>query len=98
MSERLALKRLAAGVIGTLALGGLAVTGVTAAQAVSAGQRGARAPAVVSGQARFEVLSPTLIRTEFAADGRFTDAATFNVGGAPGSPRPGSAAAPRRAG
>ena len=32
-----------------------------------------------SGDARFEVLSPTLIRTEYAGDGRFTDAATFNA-------------------
>jgi hypothetical protein len=37
--------------------------------------------AVVSGNARFEVLSPTLIRTEYAADGKFSDAATFNVVG-----------------
>src|SRR6186997_3229524 len=36
---------------------------------------------VISGNARFEVLSPTLIRTEYAPDGKFTDAATFNVVG-----------------
>ncbi|WP_436535965.1 TIM-barrel domain-containing protein [Actinoplanes sp. HUAS TT8] len=34
---------------------------------------------VVSGNARFQVLSPTLIRTEYSADGRFTDAGTFTV-------------------
>jgi hypothetical protein len=34
---------------------------------------------VTSGQARFQVLSPTLIRTEYANDSRFVDAATFNV-------------------
>ena len=34
---------------------------------------------VVSGHARFEVLSPTLIRMEYAGDDRFTDAATFNA-------------------
>ena len=34
---------------------------------------------VTSGEARFQVLSPTLIRTEFAGDSSFTDAATFNV-------------------
>jgi len=34
---------------------------------------------VVSGNARFEVLSPTLIRTEYAQDGDLTDASTFNV-------------------
>ncbi|WP_432837538.1 TIM-barrel domain-containing protein [Dactylosporangium sp. CA-092794] len=37
--------------------------------------------AVVSGKARFEVLSPTLIRTEYAGDSRFVDAATFNAVG-----------------
>ncbi len=40
---------------------------------------GARARAVVSGNARFEVLSPTLIRTEYAGDARFVDAGTFNA-------------------
>src|SRR4051812_34454570 len=34
--------------------------------------------AVTSGHARFEVLSPTLIRMEYAGDDKFTDAATFN--------------------
>jgi hypothetical protein len=34
---------------------------------------------VRDGSARFEVLTPTLIRLEYAADGRFEDAATFNV-------------------
>ena len=37
--------------------------------------------AVRSGDARFEVLSPTLIRMEYAGDGKFTDAATFNAVG-----------------
>lgn len=41
----------------------------------------AAARTVVSGQARFEVLSPTLIRTEYAGDSRFTDGSTFNVVG-----------------
>ncbi len=45
-------------------------------------RRGPRGPrTVVSGQARFEVLSPTLIRTEYAGDSRFTDGSTFNVVG-----------------
>jgi hypothetical protein len=35
--------------------------------------------AVVSGHARFEVLSPTLIRMEYAGDDRFADEATFNA-------------------
>src|ERR1700748_3526698 len=34
---------------------------------------------VISGHARFEVLSPTLIRMEYAGDDKFTDAATFNA-------------------
>ncbi|MFF5288905.1 TIM-barrel domain-containing protein [Paractinoplanes globisporus] len=42
-------------------------------------RRAATDSAVISGDARFEVLSPTLIRTEYAAGGHFTDAATFNV-------------------
>ncbi|RZU50742.1 uncharacterized protein DUF5110 [Krasilnikovia cinnamomea] len=37
------------------------------------------ASVVISGQARFEVLSPTLIRTEYSGDSRFVDATTFNV-------------------
>src|SRR4051812_3468805 len=44
--------------------------------------------AVISGNARFEVLSPTLIRTEYAPDGKFTDAATFNVVGRDKFPPP----------
>jgi hypothetical protein len=35
--------------------------------------------AVVNGHARFEVLSPTLIRMEYAGDDEFTDQATFNA-------------------
>src|SRR3954452_21091312 len=38
-----------------------------------------RPHAVISGHARFEVLSPTLIRMEYAGDDQFTDAATFNA-------------------
>jgi hypothetical protein len=39
----------------------------------------ADAQSVRSGDARFEVLSPTLIRMEYAGDGKFIDAATFNA-------------------
>ncbi|SEL43962.1 protein of unknown function [Stigmatella aurantiaca] len=39
---------------------------------------------VISGNARFEVLSPTLIRTEYAGDARFFDAPTFNAIGRDG--------------
>ncbi|MEW2521326.1 TIM-barrel domain-containing protein [Actinacidiphila alni] len=45
------------------------------------------APVVVSGDARFEVLSPTLIRTEYAGDAAFLDAATFNAVGRDGFTR-----------
>jgi len=34
---------------------------------------------VLDGPARFEVLTPTLVRMEYAADGHFEDGATFNV-------------------
>ncbi|MDX6264238.1 MAG: hypothetical protein QOH84_5926, partial [Kribbellaceae bacterium] len=36
---------------------------------------------VVAGNARFQVLSPTLIRTEYAGDGKFQDSPTFNAVG-----------------
>jgi Glycosyl hydrolases family 31/Ricin-type beta-trefoil lectin domain/Domain of unknown function (DUF5110)/Carbohydrate binding module (family 35) len=34
---------------------------------------------VTDGSARFEVLTPTLVRLEYAGDGAFTDATTFNA-------------------
>src|ERR1044071_8485142 len=34
---------------------------------------------VVSGQARFQILSPTLVRSEFAGDRSFENQATYNV-------------------
>ncbi|MFF7196010.1 hypothetical protein ACFZAM_20225 [Streptomyces sp. NPDC008079] len=43
-----------------------------------------RTDAVVSGDARFEVLSPTLIRTAYAGDTAFLDAPTFNAVGRDG--------------
>ncbi|MGW4488721.1 TIM-barrel domain-containing protein [Amycolatopsis sp. NPDC004368] len=61
---------------------------------VSAGASAGAAPAsglaaqtVTAGQARFEVLSPTLIRTEYAGDSAFVDAGTFNVTGRGGFAR-----------
>src|SRR4051794_18665286 len=60
----------------TVLLAGVALTPASPALA------GRHAPATVrSGDARFEVLSPTLIRTEYAQDGRFVDKGTFNVVG-----------------
>src|SRR3954470_3581647 len=40
---------------------------------------GAATTAVVDGSARFQVLTPTLIRMEYAGDGAFQDATTFNA-------------------
>ncbi|GLY28661.1 TIM-barrel domain-containing protein [Kineosporia sp. NBRC 101731] len=69
-----------------LALGLTAVllAPVPSAQAAQTAQAAERAPdrsVVTSGSARFQVLSPTLIRTEFAGDAKFVDAGTFNVVG-----------------
>jgi len=49
------------------------------APSMASPKTGATRSSVTSGQARFEVLSPTLIRTEFAGDSKFVDAATFNA-------------------
>ncbi|TDW24486.1 carbohydrate binding protein with CBM6 domain [Kribbella kalugense] len=43
---------------------------------------------VTSGNARFQVLSPTLIRTEYADDGHFVDSSTFNAIGRGAFPEP----------
>jgi hypothetical protein len=54
----------------------------TAALAVGSGVTHAAADGsgtIISGHARFEVLSPTLIRMEYAGDDKFTDTATFNA-------------------
>ncbi|MBE1494670.1 hypothetical protein H4696_001770 [Amycolatopsis lexingtonensis] len=56
----------------------VAAATVTVATPATAAPRG---QTVTAGNARFEVLSPTVIRTEYAGDGRFTDAATFNAVG-----------------
>ncbi|OIJ63988.1 TIM-barrel domain-containing protein [Streptomyces mangrovisoli] len=61
----------------------MTITG--AAPAPAGGTRHShRVPTVTSGDARFEVLSPTLIRTEYAGDHAFTDAPTFNAVGRDG--------------
>ncbi|WIB16053.1 glycoside hydrolase family 31 protein [Curtobacterium sp. MCPF17_050] len=63
---------LAGALVGALALGGLGISALPAAAAPDA-------RTVVSGDARFQVLSPTLIRTEYAGDAQFIDQGTFNV-------------------
>ena len=50
----------------------------------------AQAAIVTSGNARFEVLAPGLIRTEYAGDGAFADGATFNAIGRDGFGTPAS--------
>jgi hypothetical protein len=57
-----------------LVTGGSALTPAVPAQAAAPKEQ-----TVISGNARFQVLSPTLIRTEYAPSGRFTNAKTFNV-------------------
>ncbi|MBT0769047.1 carbohydrate-binding protein [Kineosporia sp. J2-2] len=63
----------------------LLALGLTAALLLPTAQAQAQAvpkgAVVTDGQARFQVLSPTLIRTEFAGDEKFVDAGTFNVVG-----------------
>ncbi|MDP9825587.1 TIM-barrel domain-containing protein [Kineosporia succinea] len=55
---------------------------VVPARAATATDAGIAGRATVrSGAARFQVLSPTLIRTEYAGDEKFVDAGTFNVVG-----------------
>ncbi|WP_420368730.1 TIM-barrel domain-containing protein [Curtobacterium sp. L1-20] len=68
-------RALSAVVVAATALGMLGIAALPAAADPAA------ARTVVSGQARFEVLSPTLIRTEYAGDSHFTDGSTFNVVG-----------------
>ncbi|MFJ8825900.1 TIM-barrel domain-containing protein [Streptomyces sp. NPDC102467] len=66
------------GVVAGLAV--VAAATLTGAGPASAGgARGHRIPSVSSGGARFEILSPTLIRTEYAGDKKFTDEPTFNA-------------------
>jgi alpha-glucosidase (family GH31 glycosyl hydrolase) len=57
---------------------------VAASPATASAATRADRHAVRSGDARFEVLSPTLIRMEYAGDRKFTDAATFNAIGRDG--------------
>ncbi|WAL68615.1 carbohydrate-binding protein [Amycolatopsis cynarae] len=65
----------------------LAVVFAVAALVMSGVAAGAAPPShsparvVTAGQARFEVLSPTLIRTEYAGDSAFVGAGTFNAVG-----------------
>jgi hypothetical protein len=63
----------------------LALVGTGGGPAHAAGDQKRPASVTVS-DARFEVLSPTLVRTEYASDGKFTDDPTFNAIGRDGFP------------
>src|ERR1700724_1649077 len=66
------------GVVVLVAAIALAVSG-TAAGAAPVSRSAALSNLVMDGNARFEVLTPTLIRMEYAGDGSFQDGATFNA-------------------
>lgn len=68
-------RRPALAIVVSLIAGTLIGSAVTAP--ASAAETGP--PTIRSGEARFQVLSPTLIRMEYAGNGAFTDAGTFNV-------------------
>ncbi|MFG1610787.1 TIM-barrel domain-containing protein [Actinoplanes sp. NPDC049265] len=57
----------------------LVASGSVLATSTAAVASAARPGTVISGDARFQVLSPTLIRTEYSPGGRFTNGDTFNV-------------------
>ncbi|MFJ1584343.1 TIM-barrel domain-containing protein [Streptomyces sp. NPDC088197] len=74
------MRRRAAVVAVTACVAGMTVAGAGQASAGPGHGAGHHAvPSVTSGGARFQVLSPTLIRTEYAQDGKFTDTATYNA-------------------
>ncbi|MGW4440364.1 TIM-barrel domain-containing protein [Streptomyces sp. NPDC004596] len=70
-------RRLLGGAVALVTTAGTAVAHTGAAAAEVAAR--APVPTVSSGDARFQILSPTLIRTEYAGDRRFTDDPTFNA-------------------
>ncbi|WP_153542441.1 TIM-barrel domain-containing protein [Streptomyces sp. RB17] len=72
------------GVAAALALAATLTPAATGPASADQAPQGHRIPTVTSGDARFEVLSPTLIRTEYAGDHTFTDNPTFNAIGRDG--------------
>jgi Glycosyl hydrolases family 31/Domain of unknown function (DUF5110)/NPCBM-associated, NEW3 domain of alpha-galactosidase/IPT/TIG domain len=74
---RTGLGRLSVSAAAAVTIGALAVPAAPAAADRSHPRRSAHT--VTAGPARFQVLTPTLIRLEYAADGRFEDGPTFNV-------------------
>ena len=65
-------------VVGTILATGVSSSLPATASTTTASSGG---QVVTSGNARFEVLSPTLIRMQYAGDGQFTTAPTFNAVG-----------------
>jgi hypothetical protein len=65
--------------VAVVAAVGVAVTAAPAVALADPAAAQLAAATVLAGDARFVVLSPTLIRTEYAGDGKFTDQATFNA-------------------
>ncbi len=78
--QRLRRSFAAGGVLVTVLFGALAANGAPAAS----GSASARPGVVVDGRARFEVITPSLIRLEYADDSRFEDRPTLTV---PRTPR-----------
>ncbi|HTJ71033.1 MAG TPA: ricin-type beta-trefoil lectin domain protein [Actinospica sp.] len=72
-----ARKRTTAVAVAILALVGAALYPASAAYASP--KKTVTSSVVTDGNARFEVLTPTLIRLEYAGDGAFQDSPTFNV-------------------
>lgn len=70
-------RRLAATLAVAATVAALSTTGTGSVSAQTVAPH--RIPTVTSGDARFQILSPTLIRTEYAGDGHFVDSATFNA-------------------
>jgi len=73
------------GIVAALTLVPAMIIALAAAQPSSA--EPLAGAAVISGDARFEVLSSTVIRTEYAGDAHFVDAPTFNAIGRNGFAR-----------
>lgn len=78
---RATLSRLSVVAAAALTIAGLSVPGLAAGAAAlpKSGPTHVSGSTVSAGPARFEVLTPTLVRMEYAADGRFEDGPTFNV-------------------
>jgi hypothetical protein len=62
-----------------LLLAAVTVTAVGSTPALAGPDHVTRSDTIADGSARFEVLTPTLIRLEYAGDNKFTDSATFTA-------------------